>query len=94
MLGKVVTGNVLQIHQAPVRIFDSGALHCFIFASFIAMHSVPSESLDVTWSISTGNGALPINRQCRDCSIVVNRRGFFANFLVLDSSEFDAILGM
>ena len=71
-MSEVVTSMVL-IHQTPARVlFNSSASHCFISASFIAMHSLPCESLNVGWSISTGNGAIPANRQCIDYPIVVN----------------------
>jgi len=94
MSGEVMTRMVL-IHQTLARVlFDSSASHYFISASFITMHSLQCESLKVSWSISTGNGAILANRQCIDYPIVINGRRLFADFLVLDSCEFDAVLRM
>ena len=44
--GEVITGKIM-VHSKPVlALFDSGASHCYIPDSFIALHSILVEYLD------------------------------------------------
>ena len=66
---EVVTGKITIYFKPVLAMFDSGASHCYISDSFIALHSMPVKYLDHQWEISTGNGVVISNRVCIDCLV-------------------------
>ena len=46
------------------------------------------------WEISTGNGVVITNRICKACIVELCDRKLEADMFVLDTGEYDMILGM
>jgi len=83
------------VHSVPVlSLFDSGASHCFISSRFIALHSIPLVSMGDQWEISTRNGVVITNKICKACNVELCARKLEADMFVLDTGEYDVILGM
>jgi len=90
----VVFGMFL-VNSAPASIlFDSGALHSFISAQFIAKHGIPVHSLPNHMLVSSPGGDMKAMYHYVGVSFKILDREFCANFIVLDSSGIDVILGM
>ena len=75
-----------MVHPKPVlALFDSGASHCFISDSFIALHFIPIIYLDNQWEISTGNGVVISNRICKNCTVKLRNMKLAVDILVLNT---------
>ena len=77
-----------------LALYDSGASHCYISDSFIALHSIPIVCLDNQWKISTGNEVVISDRIYKDCTIELCNKKLAVDMLVLDTKGYDLILGM
>ena len=85
----------ILIHFNPVlAIFDSDVSHCFISNRFTALHSIPIVCMDGQWEISTENGVVTTNRICKDYTVKLCNRKLKIDMIVLDTREYDVILGM
>jgi hypothetical protein len=90
----IVFGMFL-VNSAPASIlFDSGASHSFISAQFVAKHGIPVHSLPNHMLVSSPGGDMKAMYHCVGVSFKILDREFRANFIVLDSSGIDVILGM
>lgn len=87
----MVFGTIL-VYYAPTSIlFDSGILHCFMSSIFVIGHNISFENLTIKWNISTGHGGIISNKICKLCLVVVCKRKFHANFLIINIYGFDEI---
>ena len=83
------------VNSAPTSVlFDFGASHSFISAQFIAKHGIPVHSLPNHMLVSSPGGNMKAMYHCVGVSFKIMDREFRANFIVLDSSGIDVILGM
>ena len=90
----VITGMV-SVHSFPaLAMFDSGASHCFVSARFVAYQGLPVSQLDEVLSFGTGNGTAPVDSLVRRCPFVIEGREMFVDFLILNLTSLDVILGM
>ena len=89
---EVITGKITVNSKLVLALFDSGASHCYILDSFIALHSIPIVCLDNQWEISTGIGVVISDRICKDCTVDLYNRKFAGEMLVLDTKGYDVIL--
>ena len=90
----VVFGMFL-VHSAPASVlFDSGASYSFISAQFVAKYGIPVHTMSKHMLVSSPGGNMKATYQCLGISFKIMDRDFCANFIVLDSSGIDVILGM
>ncbi|KAI8551189.1 hypothetical protein RHMOL_Rhmol06G0165900 [Rhododendron molle] len=90
-----VRGTFLLFNSFAKVLFDSGASHSFIVASFVYALELETKSLNPPLFIETPlGGRTPLDRLCRDCELVIHDRRFTFDFIVLGMSGFDLILGM
>jgi len=83
------------VHSAPASVlFDSGASHSFISAQFVAKYGIPVHTMSKHMLVSSPGGNMKATYQCLGISFKIMDRDFCANFIVLDSSGIDVILGM
>jgi hypothetical protein len=75
-------------------LFDFGTSHSFISAQFIAKHGIPVNFMPNHMLVSSPGGNMKATFQCLGVSFKIMGNDFHANFIVLDSSGIDIILGM
>ncbi|XP_058202902.1 uncharacterized protein LOC131317362 [Rhododendron vialii] len=91
----VVRGTFLLFNSFARVLFDSGASHSFIVASFVCALELDTENLDSPLFVETPlGGKSSLNRICKGCELVICDRRFDFDFIVLDMSGFDLILRM
>ncbi|XP_058211668.1 uncharacterized protein LOC131323848 [Rhododendron vialii] len=91
----VVKGTFLLFNSFARVLFDSGASHSFIAMSFVYALELDAEDLDSPLFVKTPlGGQSSLNRICKECELVICDRRFVFDFIVLDMSVFDLILGM
>jgi hypothetical protein len=88
----VVFGMFL-VNLSPASVlFDSGASHSFIYAQFVAKHSIPMHSMPNHMLVSSPRGNMKAMYQCLGVNFKIVGSEFRANFVVLDSKGIDIIL--
>ncbi|XP_058202900.1 uncharacterized protein LOC131317359 [Rhododendron vialii] len=91
----VVRGTFLLFNSFAKVLFDSGASHSFIAASFVCTLELETESMSPPLFVETPlGGRTPLDRICRNCELLIHDRRFTFDFIVLGMSGFDLILGM
>jgi predicted aspartyl protease len=75
-------------------LFDSGASHSFVAASFVQKYNLPLSMLKNQMIVSTPGGDMHARHVCSKVSILIRRVEFLANLIVLESKEIDVILGL
>ena len=91
----IVRGTFLLFNSLARVLFDSGASHSFIAASFVLALGLEIEELNPPLFVDTPiGGRMPLDRICRGCELVILDRHFVFDFIVLGMSGFDLILGM
>jgi hypothetical protein len=87
---------ILVNDNNAIVLFDSGASHSFIGASFVQKYNMPF-SMQKDWMIvSSPGGDMHARHVCSKVSILIRGGGveFLANLIVLESKGIDVILGM
>ena len=91
----MVRGTFLIFSSWASVLIDSGASHSFISASFARALDLQISRLDPPMLVDTPvGGRVVIDRVCRDCDLTIQDRTFTFDFIVLDMTGFDVILGM
>ena len=76
-------------------LFDSGASHSFLSASFARSLELELDFLESPMFVDTPvGGRVRLDQICRDCKFTMGDHQFVFDFIVLDMSSFDLILGM
>jgi hypothetical protein len=79
---------------SAVVLFDSGASHSFISATYVEKHNLPITLLRVQMIVSSPGGDLPTRQLCPKVNLKTRGVDFVANLIVLESKGIDIILGM
>lgn len=88
-------GTFLLYNSFTKVLFDSGASHSFISASFLHALELEFEELNLSLFVDLPlGGRAPFSRIFRGCELVMLDRQFAFDFIVLGMTEFDLILGM
>ncbi|XP_058192273.1 uncharacterized protein LOC131309694 [Rhododendron vialii] len=91
----IVRSIFLLFNSFARVLFDSGASHSFIAASFACALELEIESINSPLLVETPiRGRSPLDRVCQDCELVIRDRRFTFDFIMLIMSGFDLILGM
>ncbi|GFY95611.1 hypothetical protein Acr_10g0009960 [Actinidia rufa] len=91
----VVRGTLLMFNSWARVLIDTGASHSFIASSFASALGLEIEVLDSVLMLDTPvGGRSTLKRVCRSCEIEIADRRFVFDFVVLDMTSFDVILGM
>jgi hypothetical protein len=87
---------ILVNDNNPTVLFDSGASHSFIAASFMQKYNLPLSMLKNQMIVSSPGGHMHGRHVCPKVSILIRGGGveFLANLIVLESKGIDVILGM
>ena len=87
-------GKILVCSFPARALFDSGASMCILARRFVEQHSLPTYPLPTRWNIITGNGVVTVHTGCKACSLVISGLELYADFIVHDIVNYDAVLGM
>jgi hypothetical protein len=82
---------------AAVVLFDSGASHSFISATYVGKHNLPLALLKYQMIVSSPGGDMPARQLCMKVNLKIRGGGeldFVTNLIVLESKGIDIILGM
>jgi hypothetical protein len=92
---EVVTGTLPLFSGRAVVLFDSGATHSFISASYVRRYSLNIELLGIGVVVSTPMGKSVIcTKIVRKSPIHIDGRTLLADLIIFDIHGFDIILGM
>jgi hypothetical protein len=90
----VVIGMFLINDISIVVLFDSGASHSFIPASYVGKHNLPLALLRCQMIVSSPGGDMPARQLCLKVNLKIRGVDFVAILIVLESKGIDVILGM
>jgi predicted aspartyl protease len=90
----VIIGMILVNGNNAIVLFDSGASHSFVAASFVQKYNLPLSMLKNQMIVSSPGGDMHARHVCSKVSILIRGVEFLANLLVLESKGIDIILGM
>jgi hypothetical protein len=85
---------ILANDNNAIVLFDSGASHSFVAASFVQKYNLPLSMLKNQMIVSSLRGDMHARHVCSKVSILIRGVEFLANLIVLESKGIDVILGM
>jgi hypothetical protein len=80
-------------HIAEV-LFDTGATHSFITASWVEVHNLPITTMSTPIQIDSAGGRIRADSICLNVSVEIRGIAFFANLIVMGTKGIDVTLGM
>jgi hypothetical protein len=83
----------IDSHIAEV-LFDTGAMHSFITASWVEAHNLPITTMSTPIQIDSAGGRIRSNSICLNVSVEIRGIVFPANLIVMGTQGIDVILGM
>jgi hypothetical protein len=90
----VVIGIFLINDTSAVVLFDSGASHSFISATYVGKHNLPLTLLRCQMIVSSSGGDMLARQLCPKVNLKIRVVDFVANLIVLESKGIDVVLGM
>jgi hypothetical protein len=90
----VVIGMFLINDTSAVVLFDSGASHSFIYATYVEKHNLSLALLKCQMIVSSLGGDMPTRQLCLKVNLKIREVEFVANIIILESKGIDIILGM
>jgi hypothetical protein len=91
--GMTVDMFSVDSHIAEV-LFDTGATHSFITASWVEAHNLPITTMSTLIQIDSVGGRIRANSICLNVSVEIRGIAFPANLIVMGTQGIDVILGM
>jgi hypothetical protein len=83
----------VDCHIAEV-LFNTGATHSFITASWVEAHNLPITTMSTPIQIDSASGKIRADRICLNVSVEIRGIAFPANLIVMGTQGIDVILGM
>jgi hypothetical protein len=90
----VVIGMFLINDTSAVVLFDFGASHSFISATYVEKHNLPLTLLKCQIIVSSSGGDMPARQLCPKVNLKIRGVDFVTNLIVLESKDINIILGM
>jgi hypothetical protein len=84
---------LVDFHIAEV-LFDTGATHSFITASWVEAHNLPIATMSTPIQIDSADGRIRADSICLNVSVEIRGIAFPANLIVMGTQGIDVILGM
>jgi hypothetical protein len=91
--GMIVGMFPVDSHIAEV-LFDTGATHSFITASWVEAHNLPITTMSTPIQIDSVGGKVGSDSVCLNVSVEIRGIEFLANLIVMGTQQIDVILGM
>jgi predicted aspartyl protease len=83
----------VESHPAKV-LFDTGATHSFVTATWVEMHNISVESLVPPMRVNSVGGKVQADKICSNIRVEIRGIGFPSDLIVIDTAGVDVILGM
>jgi predicted aspartyl protease len=85
----------VEYHSANV-LFDTGATHSFVTASWVESHNIPVAPMYPPMRVSSVGGRTQTDRFCSSARVQIRGIEFLADSIVMDNQDttIDVILGM
>jgi predicted aspartyl protease len=93
MQGMIVGMFPVDSHIAEV-LFDTGATHSFITASWVEAHNLPITTMSTPIQIYSAGGKVRADSVCLNVSVKIRGIEFPANLIVMGTQGIDVILGL
>jgi hypothetical protein len=90
----VIIGMILVNDNNAIVLFDSGASHSFVAASFVQKYNLPLSMLKDWMIVSSTGGDMHARHVCSMVSILKRGVEFLSILIVLESKGISVILGM
>jgi hypothetical protein len=90
----IIIGMILINDNNAIVLFDSGASHSFVAATFVQKHNLPVSMLKNRMIVSSPIGDMHARQVCPKVNILIRAVEFIANLIVLESKGIDVILRM
>jgi hypothetical protein len=90
----VVIGIFFINDTSAVVLFDSGASHSFISATYVERHNLPIALLRCQMIVSSPGGVMPARQLCPKVDVKIRGVDFDTNLIVLESKGIYIILGV
>jgi hypothetical protein len=91
--GMIVGMFPVDSHIVEV-LFDTGAAHSFITASWVEAHNLPITTMPTPIQIDSVSGRVRADSVCLNVSVEIRGIEFPANLIVMGTQGMDVILGM
>jgi hypothetical protein len=91
--GMIVGMFPVDSHIAEV-LFDTGATHSFITASWVDVHNLPITTMSTPIQVDSTDGRIRADSVCLNVSVEIRGIEFPANLIVMGTQGIDVILGM
>jgi hypothetical protein len=92
-LSMIVGTFLVDSHIAEV-LFDTGATHSFITASWVEAHNLPVTTMSTPIQIDSTGGRIRADSICLNVSVEIRGVVFPTNLIVMSTQGIDVILGM
>jgi hypothetical protein len=92
-IGMIVGTFPVESHLAEV-LFDTGATHSFITASWVEAHNLPITTMITPIQIDPTGGKVQSDSVCLNVSVEISGIEFPANLIVMGTPGIDVILGI
>jgi hypothetical protein len=91
----IIIGMILVNDNNAIMLFNFGASHSFVAASFVQKYNMPLSMLKNRMIVTSPGGDMHARHMCSKVSILIGGGvEFLANLIVLESKGIDVILGM
>jgi predicted aspartyl protease len=91
--GMIVGMFLVDSHIVEV-LFDTGAMHSFITASWVEAHNLPITTMSTPIQIDSAGGRVRADSVCLNVSVEIRGIEFPANLIVMGTQGIDVILGI
>jgi predicted aspartyl protease len=90
-----VAVGMFLVESYPAKVlFDTGATHYFVSASWVESHNIPIEPMIPPLRVNSVGGKVQSNRICLNLRIEIRGKAFPASLVVMGTQGLDVILGM
>jgi hypothetical protein len=90
-----VTLGMFPVESYPAKVlFDTGATHSFVSASWVESHNIPIEPMIPPLRVNSIGGKVQSDRICPNLRIEIRGIDFPASLVVMGTQGLDIILGM
>jgi predicted aspartyl protease len=90
----MIVGMFLVDSHIVEVLFDTGAMHSFITASWVEAHNLPITTMSTPIQIDSAGGRVRADSVCLNVSVEIRGIEFPANLIVMGTQGIDVILGI
>lgn len=88
-LDDMLIGRILAYHLPPSILLYYRVLYHYVSSVLVTQHSIPFENLNIKWNISYRKRGIIFIKVCRMCSVIICKRVFYDNLLIINTYRID-----